>query len=69
MKKVRAKVREEARVEGREEGRVEGREEGRAGLIAEMKDWDRRRRTAEQYGEKFDEPPPYLENGSSDNGR
>ena len=61
VEKVREKVREEARVQGREEARAE--------LIAEMKDWDRRRRTAEQCGEKFDEPPPYLDNGTSDNGR
>ena len=67
--KARMEMRvEEAVEEGRVEGREEGREEGRAELIAEMRDWDRRRRSAEQYGEKFDEPPPYLENGSSDNG-
>ena len=64
----RVEGREEGRVEGRAEGRVEGREEGRAQVITEMKDWDRRRRDAEQRGEKFDELPPYLENGTSDNG-
>ena len=52
-----------------EEARVQGRAEGRTQVIAEMKDWDRRRRAAEECGEKFDEPLPYLENGSSDNGR
>ena len=41
------------------------RAEGRAQVIAEIKDWDRRRRAAEQRGETFDELPPYLENGSS----
>ena len=66
--KQRAKIemrREEGRAEGREEGREEGRAEGRAQLIAEIKDWDRRRRAAEQRGETFDELLPYLENGSS----
>ncbi len=70
--KQRAKIemrREEGRAEGRAEGRTEGREEGRAEgraqVIAEIKDWDSRRRAAEQRGETFDEPPPYLENGTS----
>lgn len=56
---------EEGRAKGLVEGRVQGRAEGRAQVIAEMKDWDRRRRAAEQRGETFDEPLPYLENGSS----
>ena len=49
----------------KERRREEGRAEVRAQVIAEMKDWDRRRRAAEQRGETFDEPLPYLENGSS----
>lgn len=49
----------------KERRREEGRAEGRAQVIAEMKDWDQRRRAAEQRGETFDEPLPYLENGSS----
>lgn len=53
-----AKERNRVRIERR-------REEGRAELIAEIKEWDRRRRDAEQRGETFDEPLPFLENGSS----
>ncbi len=49
----------------KERRREEGRAEVRAQMIAEIKDWDRRRRAAEQRGESFDEPLPYLENGSS----
>lgn len=62
--------RDQAIREGRklEQERQEGRQEGREQMIAEMKDWDRRRRDAEQRGETFDELPPYLENGTSDNG-
>lgn len=62
--------RDQAIREGRklEQERQEGRQEGREQMIAEMKDWDRRRRDAEQRGETFDEPPPYLENGTSNNG-
>ena len=58
-----AKEKQRAKIELRRE---EGREQGRAQVIAEIKDWDRRRRAAEQRGETFDELPPYLENGSSD---
>ena len=54
---------EEGRVEGREEGRVAGRVEGRAELLAEIREWDRRRREAEARNEPFDEPPPYAQNG------
>lgn len=59
--------RDQAIREGRklEQERQEGRQEGRAELIAEIEEWDRRRRAAEQRGETFDEPLPYLENGSS----
>lgn len=61
-----AKEKQRARIEMRlEEGRAKGLAEGRAEVIAEMKDWDQRRRAAEQRGETFDEPLPYLENGSS----
>lgn len=49
----------------KERRREEGRAEVRAQVSAEIKDWDRRRRDAEQRGETFDEPMPYLENGSS----
>ncbi len=49
----------------KERRREEGREEVRAHMIAEIRAWDRRRRDAEQRGEIFDEPLPYLENGSS----
>ena len=60
----RAEGIEAGREEGLEAGREEGREEGRAELIAEMKDWDSRRRESEARGESFDEPPPYLQNGA-----
>ena len=43
------------------------REEGRAEIIAEIEDWDTRRRAAEERGEFFDEPPPYTRNGASKN--
>ena len=52
----------------RNEGREEGREEGRAELLAEIREWDTRRRDAEARGETFSEPPPYASNGR-DNGR
>lgn len=57
-----AKERNRVRIERRRE---EGRAEIRAQVIAKMKNWDQRRRAAEQRGETFDEPLPYLENGSS----
>ena len=52
----------------KERQRAEWSAKGRAELIAEMKDWDRRRRDAEARGESFEETPPYLRNGSQ-NGR
>ncbi len=52
----------------KERNREQGRAEVRAQVRAEMKDWDRRRQASERRGETFHEPPPYLENGSSDNG-
>ncbi len=48
----------------KERRREEGRAEARAELIAEIEEWDQRRRAAEERGETFDEPLPYLENGS-----
>ena len=59
-------LKERQRAEWRAEGLEEGREEGRAAmkeLVAEIKDWDQRRREAEARGEAFHEPPPYLQNG------
>ena len=47
----------------RNEGREQGREEGRAELLAEIREWDARRRKAEARGETFSEPPPYASNG------
>ena len=58
--------REEGLEIGREEGRVEGRKEARAELLAEIREWDMRRREAEVRGEPFDEPPPYAQNGHRD---
>ena len=49
----------------KERNRAEGRAQVRAQMIAEIKEWDQRRRAAEQRGEAFDEPLPYLENASS----
>ena len=40
------------------------RAEGRAELIAQINEWEQRRRDAETRGETFNEPPPYLRNGS-----
>lgn len=68
LEEGRQKGHAEGRVEGREEGREEGRAEVWAQVTAEIKEWDQRRRDAEQRGETFDELPPYLENGTSDNG-
>lgn len=47
-----------------EKRRAQMRAEGRAELIAEIEDWENRRREAEARGEGFDEPPPYRQNGS-----
>ncbi len=65
---IRVNLVEPAKERRREEGRVEGRKEGRAEIIAEIEDWDTRRRAAEERGEFFDEPPPYARNGASKNG-
>ncbi len=55
----------EGRAEGRVEGRVKGHAEGRAEVIAELsvliREWNERRLAAERKGEKFDEPPPSLD--------
>ncbi len=40
------------------EGREEGLQQGRQAALAEVRDWDRRRREAAARGEIFDEPPP-----------
>ena len=80
LEPLKARQREEGRVKGVkvgyelgvergiergiERGRVEAREE----LLAEMREWDLRRREADVRGEPFDEPPPYAENGH-DNGQ
>ena len=52
----------------KERQRNEGREQGRAELLAEIREWDARRREAEARGETFLEPPPYASNGQ-DNGQ
>ncbi len=62
IERRREEGREEGRAEGRKQGRAEGRKEGRAEMILEMKDWELRRQEAEERGEPFDEPPPYLRN-------
>ena len=51
----------------KERRREGGRLEGRAELIAEIKEWERRRQAAKERGEAFNEPPPYSQNGHSDN--
>ena len=48
----------------KERQRAEGRAQGRAELIAQINEWEKRRRDAEKRGETFDEAPPYLENGT-----
>ena len=61
MKRLEAakeEAKKEGREEGREEGRAEGKEEGKAEVYQEVQEWDRRRREAEERGEKFTEPPP-----------
>ena len=56
-------LKERQRAEGRAEGHAEGHAEGRAELVAQIKEWESRRRDAEARGETFDEPPPYSSNG------
>ena len=56
-------LKERQRAEWRAEALAEGREEGREELIAEINEWEQRRRDAKTRGEPFDEPPPYLQNG------
>ncbi len=57
MKRLEA-AKQEAKQEGREEGREEGKQEGKAEVYQEVQEWDRRRKEAEERGEKFTEPPP-----------
>ena len=65
LEPLKEKQRAEGHAEGRAEGRAEGHAEGRAELIAQINEWEERRRDAETRGETFDEPPPYLRNGST----
>ena len=52
-------ARREKRIEAaKEEGREEGREEGKAEVYREIAEWERRRKEAEERGEKFTESPP-----------
>ncbi len=68
----RAEGREQGLAEGRVEGRVEGRAEGREQAEAEFRrlvsEWNQRRLAADARNEPFDEPPPLLENGDTQNG-
>ncbi len=58
VKPIIDKHKAEGRREGKAEGREEGLQQGRQAALAEVRDWDRRRREAEARGEIFDEPPP-----------
>ncbi len=49
---------EAAKEAAKKEGREEGREEGKAEVYREIAEWERRRKEAEERGEKFTEPPP-----------
>ncbi len=42
-----------------EQRRAEGRAEGQAEANRAWREWNRRRREAEERGERFDEPEPY----------
>ena len=74
LEPLKARQREEGRVKGVKEGYELGVERGiergraaeREELLAEMREWDLRRREADVRGEPFDEPPPYAENGRDD---
>ena len=61
---IRQKFLEPLKERQRAEGRAEGRAQARAELIAQINEWEKRRRDAEARGETFDETPPYLQNGS-----
>ena len=56
-----AKEKQRSRIEMR---RKEAREAARAELIEEIREWDRRRRAAQQRGDSFDEQPPHLQDGA-----
>ena len=54
--------RQEKRIEA---AKAEGKAEGKAEVYREILEWNRRRREAEDRGEKFTEPPPGTpQNGS-----
>ena len=58
---LRQKLVEPLKEKQREEGRAEGRQEEREAWEA----WNRRRMAAESEGKPFDEPPPSLQQNSS----
>jgi hypothetical protein len=59
---IRVNLVEPAKERRREEGREEGREEA----IVAFRDWYRRQQSAFSRGEPFDDPPPFMRNGHSD---
>ena len=60
--------RQEKRIEAaKAEGKAEGVAQGKAEVYREILEWDRRRREAEDRGEKFTEPPPGTSQNGSEN--
>lgn len=51
--------------QAKEKSRRQGRQEARQEIKAEISKWDARRRETEGRGEKFDEPPPLLDQDDS----
>ena len=62
---LRQKLVEPLKEKQRAEGRAKGREEGRAEEREAWEAWNRRRMAAESEGKPFDEPPPSLQQNSS----
>ncbi len=52
-----------------EQGRARGRAEGRTAVLAELREWERRRQEAKEKGEPFDEPLPTINLEGGPNGR
>ena len=59
--RVRAEAREAGRKEGYEAARAQGKTEGMQEMLARWRNWNRRRKAAEQASQPFNEPRPGLD--------
>ena len=62
---MRQKLVEPLKEKQRQEGRAKGLEEGRVEAHIEWWEWNERRLEAETKGEPFNEPVPYIPNGTT----